>query len=80
MPLIYPAGVGSGVQPAVLVGAILGGATFGDNISPVSDTTIASATTQDADLGGVVRSRMRYALPAAGDGDDRLRGLRWRGG
>jgi len=65
-PLIYPAGVELGVQPAVLIGAILGGATFGDNISPVSDTTIASATTQDADLGGVVRSRMRYALPAAG--------------
>ncbi|NIP82006.1 MAG: Na+/H+ antiporter NhaC family protein, partial [Gemmatimonadetes bacterium] len=34
-------------------------------VSPISDTTIASATTQDADLGGVVRSRMRYALPAA---------------
>jgi len=64
-PLIYPAGVGLGADPAVLVGAILGGATFGDNISPVSDTTIASATTQDADLGGVVRSRMRSALPAA---------------
>lgn len=65
-PLIYPAGAEIGVVPAALVGAILGGATFGDNISPVSDTTIASATTQDADLGGVVRSRMRYALPAAG--------------
>jgi Na+/H+ antiporter NhaC len=64
-PLLYPAGIGLGVHPGVLIGAILGGATFGDNISPVSDTTIASATTQDADLGGVVRSRMRYALPAA---------------
>ncbi|MCP3963538.1 MAG: sodium:proton antiporter [bacterium] len=65
-PLLYPAGVALGAHPAVLIGAVLGGATFGDNVSPVSDTTIASAATQDADLGGVVRSRLRYALPAAG--------------
>ncbi len=65
-PLLYPAGGALGAEPAVLIGAILGGATFGDNISPVSDTTIASATTQRADLGGVVLSRLRYALPAAG--------------
>jgi Na+/H+ antiporter NhaC len=49
-----------------VIGAILAGATFGDNVSPISDTTIASAATQDADIGGVVRSRMPYALPAAG--------------
>jgi Na+/H+ antiporter NhaC len=64
-PILYPgAGVLSG-DPAFTMGAILAGATFGDNVSPISDTTIASATTQDADLGGVVRSRMAYALPAA---------------
>ncbi len=65
-PLLYPAGGELGASPAVLIGAILGGATFGDNISPVSDTTIASATSQGADIGGVVRSRLKYALPAAG--------------
>jgi len=64
-PLLYPAGAALGSAPVWLLGAILGGATFGDNVSPVSDTTIASATTQWADLGGVVRSRLRYALPAA---------------
>lgn len=64
-PLLYPAGGALGADPVWLIGAILGGATFGDNVSPVSDTTIASASTQGADLGGVVRSRMRYALPAA---------------
>jgi Na+/H+ antiporter NhaC len=48
----------------VLIGAILGGATFGDSISPMSDTTIASAGTQGADIGGVVRSRLKYVLPA----------------
>ena len=64
-PLLYPAGVALAANPPVLLGAILGGATFGDNVSPVSDTTIASAATQRADLGGVVLSRLRYALPAA---------------
>lgn len=65
IPLLYPVGPALGADPAFLLGAILGGATFGDNISPISDTTIASAGTQETDLAGVVRSRARYALPAA---------------
>ncbi|HEY7697701.1 MAG TPA: Na+/H+ antiporter NhaC family protein, partial [Vicinamibacteria bacterium] len=64
-PLLYPAGGTLGASPSILMGAILGGATFGDNISPISDTTIASAYTQDADIAGVVRSRIGYALLAA---------------
>lgn len=64
-PLLYPAAGTLGADPAFTIGAVLAGATFGDNVSPISDTTIASATTQGADIGGVVRSRMRYALPAA---------------
>lgn len=64
-PLLYPPGGALGADPVLLMGAILGGATFGDNISPVSDTTIASALSQQADMRGVVRSRLRYALPAA---------------
>ena len=64
-PLLYPAGGLLGANLPVLMGAIIGGATFGDNISPVSDTTIASAATQEADLGGVVRSRLKYAFVAA---------------
>jgi len=65
-PLLYPPGGALGADPMVLMGAIVGGATFGDNVSPISDTTIASALTQGADIGGVVRSRLRYALLAAG--------------
>lgn len=64
-PLLYPVGGPLGSDPTILIGAILGGATFGDNVSPISDTTIASAATQEAEMGGVVRSRMVYALPAA---------------
>jgi Na+/H+ antiporter NhaC len=48
-----------------LAGAILGGATFGDCIAPISDTTIASAVSQNADIIGTVRSRLKYVIPAA---------------
>jgi Na+/H+ antiporter NhaC len=65
-PILYPAGVMVGAPPATLAGAILGGATFGDCIAPISDTTIASALSQEADIGGTVRSRLKYVLPAAG--------------
>ena len=64
-PLLYPAAGVLEAKPAALIGAILAGATFGDNVSPVSDTTIASASSQRAPMGGVVRSRLRYAVPAA---------------
>lgn len=63
-PLLYPAGAAAAAAPAALAGAILAGATWGDSISPVSDTTIASSGTQDADIGGTVRARLAYALPA----------------
>lgn len=64
-PILYPAGGALGAHLPSLIGAVLGGATFGDNISPISDTTIASAVSQQADIGGVVRSRIKYSVPAA---------------
>lgn len=63
-PLLYPAGGELGAPPAVLMGAILAGATFGDSISPVSDTTIASAGSQRTDIPGTVRARLKYVVPA----------------
>lgn len=63
-PILYPAGGAAGAMPAALMGALLAGSTFGDSMSPVSDTTIASSGTQRVDIGGTVRSRLKYALPA----------------
>ncbi len=54
-----------GADPAVLLGAIVSGAAFGDNLAPISDTTIVSAATQETDVAGVVRSRLKYVLPCA---------------
>ncbi|HUG98390.1 MAG TPA: Na+/H+ antiporter NhaC family protein [Gammaproteobacteria bacterium] len=63
--LFFPAGVVLGADPLLMFGAILSGAVFGDNLAPVSDTTIVSAVTQDSDVGGVVASRFKYAIIAA---------------
>ncbi len=63
--LMYPAGIVMGSHPVILLGAILSGAAFGDNLAPVSDTTIVSAVTQETDVIGVVKSRFRYAVAAA---------------
>ncbi|WP_291048773.1 Na+/H+ antiporter NhaC family protein [Herbiconiux sp.] len=72
-PIFYPAGVLLGADPILLAGAILSGGLFGDNLAPISDSTIVSASTQRyrrragvAEVAGVVRSRARYALTAAG--------------
>lgn len=73
VPIFFPAGVALGCDPAFLAGAILSGAIFGDNLAPVSDVTVISASTQTyarregvADIGGVVAARLPYALAALG--------------
>jgi Na+/H+ antiporter NhaC len=63
--LMYPAGLIMGADPVWLFAAILSGAAFGDNLAPVSDTTVVSATTQETDIPGVVRTRFKYAIIAA---------------
>src|SRR5665648_108527 len=45
VPVMYPAGVFLGSNPTMLGVAILAGAAFGDNLAPISDTTIVSAYT-----------------------------------
>ena len=65
-PIMYPAGIILGGDPVVIMGAIFSGAAFGDNLAPISDTTIVSATTQETDVAGVVRSRLKYCLVAGG--------------
>ena len=65
-PVLFPVGVALGANPQAMIGAIVCGAYFGDNIAPVSDTTIASAYTQGTEVANVVRSRLKYAFIAAG--------------
>ncbi|WP_273567400.1 Na+/H+ antiporter NhaC family protein [Maribacter halichondriae] len=64
-PLLYPTGGVLGAHLPSLAGAIIGGAAFGDFIAPISDTTIASALSQNAKIGDAVKSRIKYIVPAA---------------
>lgn len=61
-PIMLPLGYAMGVNPALMCGAIVAGGYFGDNLAPVSDTTIASALTQQTQVGRVVRSRFKYSV------------------
>jgi len=65
IPVLYPAGVFLGANPVMLAAGILSGAAFGDNLAPVSDTTIVSAYTQEATMRDVVKSRFPLAISAA---------------
>ena len=56
----------SGEIPLKLcVGAVVGGAMFGDNLSFISDTTIAATKTQGVEMKDKFRANIRIALPAA---------------
>lgn len=41
LPVLLPVAASVGANPSVVVGAIVSGAIFGDNLAPISDTTIA---------------------------------------
>lgn len=62
--LMHPAGIAVGCNPLVLAGAIVGGGAFGDNLAPISDSTIVAAATMGVDIPGTVRSRLPYTLVA----------------
>lgn len=53
------------IDPAIIAGAVVGGAIFGDNLSLISDTTIASTKTQGAELKDKFYENLIFAIPAA---------------
>lgn len=55
----------AGLEPALVAGVLLSGAMFGDNLSIISDTTIASTRTQGARMADKFRENIKIALPAA---------------
>lgn len=65
VPIFLPTAAALGCNSLVVIGSIVSGAYFGDNLAPISDTTIASAGTQGVDLGSCVRTRIKYSIAAA---------------
>ena len=53
-----------GINLSLMLGALVGGAMFGDNLSIISDTTIASTRTQNCEMKDKFRMNIKIALPA----------------
>ena len=56
---------GSAADIAFITAIITGGAFFGDNLSFISDTTIAATRTQDCSMADKFKVNIRIVLPAA---------------
>ena len=55
----------TGFSPAICIGAVLCGAMFGDNLSMISDTTIAAVKTQGCQMKDKFKENFLIVLPAA---------------
>lgn len=55
----------SGVGLALILAAVMGGAMFGDNLSIISDTTIAATRTQGVEMRDKFKINSFIAIPAA---------------
>lgn len=54
------------INMGLMCGAVVSGSIFGDNLVPISDTTIASSQTQGITVQEAVRTRMPYSLIVGG--------------
>ncbi len=55
----------AGLSLPLIIAAVIGGAMFGDNLSVISDTTIAATKTQGVEMKDKFRINFLIALPAA---------------
>ena len=53
----------TGISMALMIGALVGGAMFGDNLSVISDTTIAATRTQGVKMKDKFRTNFMMVLP-----------------
>ena len=65
VPIVSELSATTGADPAWLVGIVVGGAFFGDNLSFISDTTIAATQTQGCEMRDKFKTNFRLVLPAA---------------
>ena len=64
-PIAVAVSTASGFDAALCVGSVMGGAMFGDNLSLISDTTIAACNGQGCPMQDKFRANFKIALPAA---------------
>ncbi|TYK65487.1 Na+/H+ antiporter NhaC family protein [Colwellia echini] len=53
------------IDAALIAGCLISGAIFGDNLSIISDTTIASTRSQGAEMKDKFKVNFKFAIPAA---------------
>ncbi len=64
-PFASQLAIATGGDVAATVAIVLGGSFFGDNLSFISDTTVAATRTQHVNMSDKFRANLRIALPAA---------------
>lgn len=64
-PIAVEVAAAAGYAPALCIGTVVGGAMFGDNLSVISDTTIAACNGQGCQMKDKFRGNFLIALPAA---------------
>lgn len=64
-PIAFGFAQATEIAPIYAIGAVVGGAMFGDNLSMISDTTIAATRSQNVELRDKFRVNIWIALPAA---------------
>ena len=64
-PIAVAVSNASGFSLPLCIGSVMGGAMFGDNLSFISDTTIAACNGQDCQMKDKFRENFWIALPAA---------------
>lgn len=64
-PIAVAVSNNSGFGIPLCIGAVMGGAMFGDNLSFISDTTIAACNGQGCEMKDKFRANFAIALPAA---------------
>lgn len=64
-PIAVAVANGSGFSLPLCIGSVVGGAMFGDNLSFISDTTIAACNGQGCEMKDKFRENFWIALPAA---------------
>ncbi len=60
MPIAIPMAHNLGLSIPLMVGAVISGGLFGDQVSPISDTTILSSTASGCDLIVHVKTQLPY--------------------
>ena len=65
VPIAVAVSEASGFSTALCVGSVVGGSMFGDNLSFISDTTIAACNGQGVPMRDKFRENFAIALPAA---------------